>query len=363
VLDIDMFQNWDAWKAQFRERSGLDFSLDYITLGALATDSLDNTGTASGVARFYGQWDLVNRGDPNQGSFIFKIESRHKYSPDAPADFGSDIGYAGTNYLVFADTPWRVQHLEWQQHFCDGEWVWYAGFFDTTDFVDVYALGSPWESFTNLTMSSGSAMINLPSGALGAVLGGFLIPERVYVVGMISDINGDPTQISFDSFFNQSEYLTTFEIGLTSSKEKLFLDNAHVTFWHVDPRQQAGTAEQWGVTTNFCKVVKENWLPFVRGGWSTPGGGGILQTSVTAGIGYQRDPSKNVTAIGVNWGQPNEDTYGPGLNSQWTVEAFQLLQMTQELQVTPSVQLIWDPALNPDTNFLALFGLRMRLVF
>ncbi len=262
-----------------------------------------------------------------------------------------------------ADTPWRVQHLEWQQHFCDGNWVWYAGFFDTTDFVDVYALGSPWESFTNLTMSSGSAMINLPSGALGAVLGGFLIPERVYVVGMISDINGDPTQISFDSFFNQSEYITTLELGITSSKEKLFLDNAHVTFWHVDPRQQAGTAEQWGVTTNFSKVVKENWLPFVRGGWSTPGGGSLLQTSVTAGIGYQRDPSKNVSAIAVNWGQPNEDSFGPGLNSQWTVEGFQLLQMTKRLQVTPSVQLIGDPALNPETDFLALFGLRLRLVY
>ena len=84
---------------------------------------------------------------------------------------------------------------------------------------------------------------------------------------------------------------------------------------------------------------------------------------MSAGIGYQRDPSKNVTAIGVNWGQPNEDTYGQGLNSQWTVEAFQLLQMTEEFQVTPSVQLIWDPALKPDTNFVALFGLRMRLIF
>ncbi len=72
VLDIDLFQNWDAWKARVRERSGLDCSIDYITLGALATNSLDNTGTASGVARYYGQWDLVNRGDPNDGKLILE---------------------------------------------------------------------------------------------------------------------------------------------------------------------------------------------------------------------------------------------------------------------------------------------------
>jgi len=37
-------------------------------------------------------------------------------------------------------------------------------------------------------------------------------------------------------------------------------------------------------------------------------------------------------------------------------------QFTRELAVTPSIQYIRDPALNPDEDNLWVFGLRMRIV-
>jgi porin len=36
-------------------------------------------------------------------------------------------------------------------------------------------------------------------------------------------------------------------------------------------------------------------------------------------------------------------------------------QLTRELAVTPSIQYIKDPALNPDENSLWVFGLRVRV--
>jgi len=69
-------------------------------------------------------------------------------------------------------------------------------------------------------------------------------------------------------------------------------------------------------------------------------------------------------AVGPTWGRPNGDTYGDNdLDDQFTGEIFYRFQATQNLQLTPSVQLLGNPALNPDTDMIAVFGWRARLVF
>ena len=47
--------------------------------------------------------------------------------------------------------------------------------------------------------------------------------------------------------------------------------------------------------------------------------------------------------LGFNWGQPNEDTFGPGLDDQYTVELFSRLQVMRNLQITPDIQYIRNP--------------------
>ena len=64
--------------------------------------------------------------------------------------------------------------------------------------------------------------------------------------------------------------------------------------------------------------------------------------------------------VAVNWGRPNKDTFGPGLDDQWTFEVFYRWQVLRELAVTPSLQLLIDPALNPDESTIWMLGLRLR---
>jgi porin len=47
---------------------------------------------------------------------------------------------------------------------------------------------------------------------------------------------------------------------------------------------------------------------------------------------------------------------------QYTTELFWRYQLTTELAVTPTIQYIKDPALNPDESSLWAFGLRVRIV-
>ncbi len=67
----------------------------------------------------------------------------------------------------------------------------------------------------------------------------------------------------------------------------------------------------------------------------------------------------DLVGLGVNWGKPSDDS----LDDQVSDELFYRLQLAQNLAITPSVQLIINPALNPDENVIAVFGLRLRLAF
>ena len=84
---------------------------------------------------------------------------------------------------------------------------------------------------------------------------------------------------------------------------------------------------------------------------------------MSVGTGYTTDPSRYVFGIGLNWSRPNKATFGASLGDQFTSEMFLQLQLTETLAVTPSLQIISNPALNPDDDTIALFGLRVRAAF
>ncbi len=167
LLGVDLQNGFDAWKAGVKERTGLDFGIDYLSLGLAATDSPGDSTAASGVFRIYGNWELFNRGKENDGSLVFKVEHRHAYTDVAPAAFAGELGYAGLTSVGYSDQGFRATHLFWRQRFGDGRGVSYIGFLDTTDYADVYTLASPWTGFTNIAFQNGSgAMGGIPDGVV-----------------------------------------------------------------------------------------------------------------------------------------------------------------------------------------------------
>jgi len=54
---------------------------------------------------------------------------------------------------------------------------------------------------------------------------------------------------------------------------------------------------------------------------------------------------------------------GPDLDDQYATEVYYRWQVAEEIAITPSAQLLIDPALNPDDDTLWVFGLRARLAF
>jgi hypothetical protein len=55
-----------VWKNRVSEQTGFNWSLDYSALFLGVSDSPGEDQASGGMVRFFGYWDLVNRGDPNR---------------------------------------------------------------------------------------------------------------------------------------------------------------------------------------------------------------------------------------------------------------------------------------------------------
>ena len=348
------------WKNEVAERTGLNWSLDYSTLFMSVNNSPGEDSASGGMVRFFGYWDLLNRGGPNKGSLNWKVENRHSYTDIPPSGLGFESGYVGLFEPPFSDQQTRLTNLYWKQYVAEGTWAFVAGFLDATDFVDVYLMASPWTGFNNFVFSTGSAAMDLPNDATLGIAAGGMVAEKVYIQAGIADANSDPTEPfeGFDSVANESDFFKWIEVGFTPKQDKLYFDNVHITFWHIDERAN-GTPDGWGLNASWQQWINNKWLPFIRGGYAEDSGS-LLKKSVTVGVGYQPVPMRGVIGFGFNWGQPNETSFGD-VDDQYTSELFWRYQLTKELAVTPSIQYIKDPALNPDKDSLWAFGLRIRV--
>ncbi len=348
------------WRDGVASDTGLNLAVDYNALLLGVSDSPGEDSASGGVFRFYGFWNLLGTDGPNKGSLNWKVEHRHKYSDIAPADLGFASGYAGLHGPVFSDQGTRLSNLYWKQYFGQGQAAAVAGFLDVTDFVDVYLLASPWMGFTNFAFSTGSASMDLPNDAtLGAAIGG-MITENVYVQAGLTDANADPTDPfeGFSTFFDESDYFKWVEIGFSPAQDQLYFNNVHATLWHIDERAN-GTPDGWGINLSWQQWIQDTWLPFIRGGY-TEDSGSLMEQALTFGFGYQPIPQRGVIGAAFHWGQPNDVSF-EGAEDQYTTEAFWRYQLTKEIALTPSLQYIVDPALNPEEDSQWVAGLRVRV--
>jgi len=168
------------------------------------------------------------------------------------------------------------------------------------------------------------------------------------------------------TFSEDREYFKYAELGLTtSSKDQFYLDNLHLTYWHADKRDEGPVEEGWGTVLSFSQTFDDKWLVFARGGYAHDGGS-LLERSVSVGGGYApagigAPGTGHLFGFGVNWGQPNDALFGANLKDQYAMEAYFRLQVSKEFSISPDVQLLMDPALNPDEDKVWIFGLKARI--
>ncbi|WP_198419047.1 carbohydrate porin [Motilimonas pumila] len=362
-----------TWREDLASK-GLSFGLDYVMFGvASANGSQGNdVDRASGVARFYGAWQLTGKDTGNTGSLIWKVEHRHSYTQTAPKNLAfiddvsggpEGLGYVGMIGAAYSDQGFRVTNLHWKQKFNGGRTSLIVGWQDVTDYVDTYALGSPWTGFQNLAFQTGAGAMGLPDDGILAISAGHMLTDNFYAVAGIADANGQSDDIfdGFNTAFNESEFLTTFELGWTASQEQIYTDNVHVTVWDFgeDTRHSNATGEGGkGINFSASYFVTPQIMPFVRAGFSE-GDVALYDKSISVGVGYfgLGKPTNNL-GFAMNWAETNEVAFGG--DKQFTAELYYNMQFGDHVQITPDIQYIKDPAMSNEDDAWVV-GLRARI--
>lgn len=353
-------QGWYDMKRRLNEESGIKFGFDYNSLYQSADKALTEDDSAwSGAFRILGSWDLVNQGEDNVGTLVFGLENRHNISYRIPpSDLAGQVGYIGVTGTLFNDAGGILGNLYYKQTFRNGKGGWLAGRFDPNDFHDVLGYANPWTTFSNVAILLNPS-IAFPDWSWGIGAGTWLGEDepgkgRWYVKGAINDANGSITDESF--FSDGAEFYSWGEIGWSPTPAEQYFTNVHLMAWHVDEREDKGLDSAHGIAIGANKTWNETWMAWLRLGWSD-GAAPIYNETVGIGFGRLIRQWSDVFGFGINWGDPPNES----LKEQWTAEVFYRLQLSQNLQLTPSIQFLRDPALNPEQSSIWVAGLRMRL--
>jgi len=363
ILDFGFMNSFRQWKNNLRARSGISLGVDYSAVFLRASEGITEDRASGGMLRLFGSWTLLGRNSRNNGGMVFKVEHRHKYGAIAPSELGFAVGHIGSIEAPYSDVGWYLANFYWRQRMAGGRLVMIGGWIDVGDYLDVYGLASPWLHFMNSTFGTGGVSMPVPDNGLG-LAGAVMLTNEVYAIAGVADRNADASELGddFKSFFDVAEFFKHVEIGWTSSQGNIYVDNVHVTYWHADMRVAAMVPSGWGLNFSASKFINDNLAPFVRAGYAKDAGT-LLEGSISAGLGYLPVSGGHLLGVGAHWGRPNASTFGPGLKDQYVLEVFYRLQLGTDLQVTPDVQLLIDPAQNPDETSIWILGLRARLSF
>ncbi|TNF88355.1 MAG: hypothetical protein EP300_08080 [Gammaproteobacteria bacterium] len=349
---------WFEYKKRLNEESGLQLGFAYTVLHQEIDESLGNEDSAtSAIFRVSGKWEAYNRGEKNKGQLVFSFDNRDSFSDIPPASLAGEAGYIGQTGALFSDVDTVLGDFYWGQYLNDGQTALIIGRYDPNDYFDVLGYANPWTSFQNLSILFNPS-IALPDFGFGIGAGHWFEGDQIYLYGSASDANGIVTKEEFD--FETDELYKTVEIGWSPGRDQRYFKNVHLTLWQVDEREDDGIDDADGVTIGINWTWDLTYMLFAKIGSSDADASNdpqIAEESITLGGLYYFANRSDLFGIAYN----ESELAAAGLDDQTTLEVFYRFQFARNLAITPSLQILGDPALNPDEDEITVLSLRMRL--
>jgi len=353
----EVLKPWFEYKKSLVEESGLQLGFAYTLLHQEIDESLTSEDSAtSGIFRISGKWELLNRGERNSGQLVFSVDNRAAYSDLPPGSLGGEAGYIGQTGSLFSDVDTILGDFYWSQYLNDRQTGIIVGRYDPNDFFDVLGYANPWSSFQNLSILFNTS-IALPDWGFG-IGAGHWFDDSWYASASLSDANGVSTKEEFE--FDTDELYKTVEIGWSPSRDQRYLKNLHLTLWQVDEREDDGVDDADGATLGLNWTWDETYMLFTKIGSSdadAPNDPQIAERSLTLGGIYYFAKRSDLVGLAYN----TSELAAPGLDDQDSLELFYRLQLAQNLAITPSLQILDDPALNTEEDRITVVSLRLRL--
>lgn len=352
-------QSYDAWKKRVKEDYGVSFGLSAYWLYQTASDSLsDDDDAFGGIYRFQGNWVAIGRDTGHPGRLEWRIENRDDVgSYLSPSQLGGEIGAAALNtgFGYSHNFSTDISVLNWTQVLFDKRAGFAVGRLAFDVYLDAFLFQTFSRGFLNRAFTVNPTIGTTGIGALGAAAKGF-VTENVLIGGQIYDGNAASGDFDFDTF-EEHEWLKAVEVAWTPSIARYKTDRVQFTYWDKDAREKAGVPGGSGWAVSASWQLTDRLIPFTRFGHSDGGAGVAAESAVSIGFEYSLRKDQ-AWSLGAGWADPSEDTFGPGLDDEYVIETSYKFQIWPFLSLTPDLQLLINPAKNPNESIVWVFGLR-----
>jgi len=357
---VSPMQPYFDWKGRLKEDYGVSFGLSAILLYQGADEVLPETedDAFGGVYRFNGSWTAFARDSGHPGRIEWRVENRTNVgSAQAPNDLSGAVGAAALNtgfaYSGNFDTDLAV--INWTQLFADQRAGFAVGRLAFDVYLDPYAFQTFSRAFLNRAFILNPTVATTGIGALGGVAKGF-VTDNLWVGGQVYDANAASGDFDWDTV-QENEWFGAFEIGWAPAIDRYKTDRVQVTYWSKDEREAAGVEKGDGLALTASYQVAEKWLPFLRYGHSDGGAGVPAEQALSLGFEYAVRADQHF-ALGAGWAKPSDKTFEGDLRDEYVIEASCRFQLTPSVSLTPDLQLLIDPANNPEEDRVWIAGVR-----
>lgn len=359
-------QPWFAWKQRVQQRTGFTFGgswgLLYQYYSSSARGEQEAVGSKFTLNMSY---PLANRGKANALMFDMAVEDRRAlFTDQPPLQAGLLAGSAIPTAATWGQFDLGITQAYIRQNLANNRFQYTIGKIFAPNFVDAYPFFDDNRQFLSMAFST-SPTIASPLRGFGFVGAAYPTSGNLYLKGGMFTAHSSDTGVTVDDFFSKGEHFYFFEAGLTRvggtgmpihARGPMDRDNIHITSWYRDALAD-GSPRAYGFNFNANSMAGDNLMWFVRGGWSE---GWLSNLAFSGGFGYRpSNAPSDLFGVGLGWARASNSQLG----SQYVGEIFYRFHITENFAITPDVQYISNPVLDPREDRMAVASVRARLTF
>ncbi|MEP4147075.1 MAG: hypothetical protein ABJL54_07615 [Halioglobus sp.] len=317
------------------------------------------------------RWELVDKGTATMGQVITHIEGRWDYGTTPP----STIGDNNLRSLIRTADPFNsytptflVRNMYWQQGSQTAGWTYRVGKITPDQTLGTSAHLNPFTTF----LPSGSVGSNAahPDSGLGSVGIKYFDDNRWYVLGLISDANGDREDLGD---IGEGDFFKAVEFGYKFFPQTERAGYSKLTIGHTDgtadgkPNNVALGPSGWSIAGKYeQELTADGRMVGVLKYGRTYNNTGLFK-ELASGHFLLFDPDvpgarkikSDVMGVGLVWAEMPV----PGTRDETGMEFFYRFPMFRQLDVTFSYQSFWNIARNPDIDQANVYSVRLRTTF
>ena len=357
----DVYTDYTKWKARVQNETNVAFSVD--------VSMLEQWGFADGgspALQIWAapsvDWTLFKSKQWGTGSIQLGYNATTRYpTAQNAADIQSNLGLItpindnSTRFMNFAQ-------LTYTQATPDNKWLFTGGQYPLSNFDGNAYLGNQQQNFTNYLFAQNATQTYLDTG-LGAYVQ-FNATSTFQLAAGFQGANNVPGHtISGNNFssdccawFGYAQWTPHFH----------GLGPAQYSFSYFDTPSIPAQPATRGWSVNAVQHLSDTYAVFARAngasGFVTP-----IKNAYALGVAMNNPMQRASTdqialAVGLS-DAAGPPTNPPGARSEKVIEAYWTWTVLGGLLLTPSVQLIFDPALNPAKASVSVLSLRATFLF